>query len=108
MTSQIFKIPVPKDVLFNLLDKICVKNEKYYILNKTSYRKGEYIQELSPFYEEILQFYYTSKQFYISRKQTYSSFVTIIRQLCRINNINYTSKIIYNKSTYDIIYYIYF
>ena len=45
---------------------------------------------------------------YINRKQNYSSFLTVIRQLCRVNNISYTSKIIYNKSSYDIVYYIYY
>ena len=108
MSSQIFKNPVPQNILFELLDKICIKNNKYYILDKISYKKGEYLQILSPFYEIMLQYYYLSKQFYILRKQNYSSFVTIIRQICKKNNINYTSKIIYNKSTYDIVYYIYY
>jgi len=108
MISQIFKSDVPQNILFDLLHKICIKNNKYYILDKISYKKGEYLQILSPFYEIMLQYYYLSKQFYILRKQTYSSFVTIIRQICKKNNINYTSKIIYNKSTYDIVYYIYY
>jgi hypothetical protein len=107
MNSQIFKNQIPKKIIFDLLDKICAKNDKCYILNKTSYKKAGYLELLPSFYESILPAYYISKQYYITRKQNYSSFVTIIRQICRLIYINYTSKIIYNKSTYDITYYIY-
>ena len=34
MSSQIFKKVVPTNVLFDLLDKISIKNDKCYILNK--------------------------------------------------------------------------
>ena len=108
MNSQIFKNQISNNVLFDLLDKICIKNEKCYILNKTSYKKGEYLNILASFNELILPNYHTSKQFYLTRKQNYSSFVTIVRQLCRLNSISYSSKIVYNKSTYDIIYHIYY
>jgi hypothetical protein len=108
MSSQIFKEPIPQNILFDLLDKICTKNEKYYVLNKPSYKKAEYLQILDQFYEQILQYYHTSKQFYVTRKSNYSSFMTIVRQLCKINSIDYTSKILYNKSSYDIVYYIYY
>ena len=108
MNSQIFKQSVPREIMLDLLDTICIKNDKHYILNKISYKKGEYLQLFTSFYELLLPFYYISKQFYINRKQNYSSFLTVIRQLCRVNNISYTSKIIYNKSSYDIVYYIYY
>ena len=108
MNSQIFKSQIPKEQLFDLLDKICIKTDKYYILNKISYKKCEFLNLLEPFCEEISAAYHKSKQFYVTRKHNYSSFVTIIRQICRQNNINYVSKIVYNKSTYDIIYNIYY
>ena len=107
MNSQIFKNQIPADILFDLLHKICIDNDKFYNLNKTAYKKGEYLQILTNFYQQILPYYYNSKQFYVTRKHTYGSFITIIRQICKINNINYTSKIFYNKSSYDIVYYIY-
>ena len=40
-------------------------------------------------------------------KLTYNSFTTIIRQICKYNQITYTSQIKYDKSTYEIVYYIY-
>lgn len=108
MKSQIFKKFPSKEILYDLLNKICTKNDNHYIFNKISYKKGEFLQLLYPFCQSLIEYYHVSKQFYITRKLTYSSFVTIIRQLCRQNNINYASKISYINSNYDIIYYIYF
>ena len=107
MKSQIFKNQMSKDILLDILDKICSRGDKYYILNKTSYKKADYSKLLYPFYETILPYYHDSKQHYVTRKSTYCSFITVIRQICKLNVINYTSKIIYNKATYDIVYYIY-
>ena len=42
MSNQIFKMIVPKELIINLLDAICLKNEKHYILNNDSYKKGMY------------------------------------------------------------------
>ena len=107
MTSQIFKSNVPKETLIILLDNICNKNNNYYILNKTSYNKAKFLDLLEEFCNNILKHYHESKKKYVTRKLTYTSFLTIIRQICRINNINYSSKIQHNKSTYDIVYNIY-
>jgi hypothetical protein len=49
-----------------------------------------------------------SKQKYLERKLAYNNFTTILRQICNFCAINYTSVIKYDKSTYNIIYYIYF
>ena len=107
MSSQIFKKQFPKEILYDLLNKICVKNNTYYILNKISYKKGEFQKLLEPFLQLLLEYYHLSKRHYITRKLTYNSFVTIIRQICRSKNINYASKIVYSKSDYDIVYHIY-
>ena len=52
-------------------------------------------------------YYYDSKKHYITRKMDYNRFITILRQLCNVNNIRYETKMIYNSSTYEIVYYIY-
>lgn len=108
MNSQIFKKQIPRKVLFDLLEKICSKTEKYYIFNKIAYKKCEFLNLLDPFLDTLLPSYHKSKQFYLTRKRKYSSFITIIRQLCRLNSIIYDSKISYTKSTYDIVYHIHF
>lgn len=108
MKSQLFKNQIPREFLFDLLKIICENNNKYYVLNKISYKKAEYENLLNPFLEKLKEYYFESKQFYITRKQNYNTFITLIRQICRQNNINYTSNIKYNRSTYDMIYHIYF
>ena len=107
MTSQIFKNPIPNELLINLLNEIAIKTEKYYILNSNSYKKGIFKDVISIFINECKPYYHLSKRKYLDRKITYNSFITIIRQICNFNNITYTSQIKYDKSTYDIIYFIY-
>lgn len=107
MSKQIFKNEIPKEILFNLIDKISNINNNYYLINKISYKKAEYLNLLEPFYSNIKKYYHESKQFYITRKQNYNSFLTILRHICKANSINYLSKILYDKSKYEIVYYIY-
>ena len=54
-----------------------------------------------------MPYYHISKRKYLERKLTYNSFITVIRQICNFNKITYTSQLKYDKSTYDITYYIY-
>lgn len=60
------------------------------------------------FCEKIRDNYHISKQFYIERKMTYNSFTNIVRQICKSNNIMFTSQIKYNESKYNIDYLVYF
>jgi len=108
MSTQIFKKNVPTESLYSLLDDICLKNDKYYIFNNNSYKKGIFNNSITNFIEECKPYYHISKQKYLERKLTYNSFTTILRQICKFNKITHTSQIKYDKSTYDIIYYIYF
>jgi hypothetical protein len=106
--SQIFKTQIPNNILFDLLNKICLKTDKNYVLNKDCFKKGILTEDIIHFIENCKQFYYASKQKYLNKKITYNSFTTILRQICNFNNIMYTSKIKYDKSTYTIVYYIYY
>jgi len=108
MSSQIIKNNFPKELLFDFLNKLCDKNDKYFIFNKNSYKKGIFTNELNEFIESCKQYYHLSKQKYLERKQSYSNFATILRQICNFNKIKYTNIIKYEKSSYDIIYYIYY
>jgi len=106
MKSQIFKSIVPIDILFELLEKICVKDEKYYHLSKSTFKAAEYHQLVTDFCSKIIEHYHTSKRYYVDRKMNYNKFVTVIRQICSLHNVSYTSKIVYSKSDYNILYYI--
>ena len=39
MSHQLFKKNVPNDLLFSLLNALCIKNEKYYIFDINSFKK---------------------------------------------------------------------
>jgi SNF2 family DNA or RNA helicase len=106
MSTQIFKKNVPNEILFDILDEICVKNEKYYVFNVDSFRKGVYKDLIPKFLETCKPYYHISKRKYLEKKLTFNSFITVLRQICNFNNITYTSQIKYDKSNYNIIYYI--
>lgn len=108
MVSQIFKYKMPNEVLFTFLSSISMKTDKYFIVNLESYKKGMFNDDISKFYEQIREYYYLSKRFYLERKMSYTNFTTVLRQICKFNEITYTSQIKYDKSRYDIIYNIYF
>lgn len=108
MSVQIFKNQIPIQFLFDLLDKICIKITNYYIINTISFRKGTYHTHIHDFIELCRPYYHVSKQkTYLDKPLTYNSFITIIRQICKNNNIQYKNEIKYNKSSYDIFYYVY-
>ena len=90
------------------LDLFCLKNDKHYTLNTDSYKKGVYNGVVQQFITECAAYYHLSKRKYLNKKLTYNSLATIIRQICKFNKFTYTSKIVYDRSTYDIVYYIYF
>jgi hypothetical protein len=108
MSSQIFKEHIPNELFIKLLDDIAIKSEKCYVINNDAYKKGIFNNSIEHFITECIQYYHISKRKYLERKITHNSFITIIRQICNFNKITYTSQIKYDKSTYDIIYYIYF
>ena len=45
---------------------------------------------------------------YIDKTITYNSFMTVVRQICNFNKIIYKNEIKYDRSSYDINYYVYF
>lgn len=108
MTSQIFKNQIPNQLLIDLLNDIAVKSDHCYVINNDSFKKGLFNNKINKFIDECKSYYYLSKRKYLERKINYNSFITIIRQICRYNKITYTSQIKYDKSKYDIIYYIHF
>ena len=107
MSIQIFKVRVPNNILFELLDKICVKVKDYYIINTISFKKGTYNTTIVDFLTSCKKYYHISKRKYLDKQITYNSFITVVRQICKYNNIQYKNEIKYDKSNYSIYYYIY-
>lgn len=108
MSSQIFRKPVPKELLFDLLEKICLKTDKYYYIDMNAYKKMVFYNYQEEFLSSLKDYYHLGKQMYIERKMTYNSFTNILRQICKYCIIMFTSQIKYNESKYNIDYFVYF
>ena len=107
MANQIFRKEVPPEILFELLEKICFKNDKYYLIDMNAYRKMMFHNHHTDFCSKLKEYYNLSKLFYLERKMVYNSFTNIVRQICKLNNIMFTSQIKYNESKYNIDFYVY-
>ena len=108
MSSQTFKKEIPNEILFKLLESICIKTEKHFIFNIEAYKKGIFKEDIQNFINVCEPYYHLSKRKYLQRKLTYNSFTTILRQICNFNKITYTSRIKYDKSKYDIVYFFFY
>ena len=108
MSKQIFKKSIPSSVLFDLLEQICIKKEDHFIIDQNAYKKMKFHNLHIPFLQTLSEYYHQSKKYYIDREFTYNSFTNIIRQICKFNNIAFTSQICYNHSTYFINFIVFF
>lgn len=108
MSNQIFRSEMPKDKLWELIELNGIKNEKCIIINNESYKRGIFNKSIPDFFELCKQHYHRSKQYYITRDLTYNTFITVLRQICNLHKIKYTSQIKYQKSKYSIYYFIYY
>lgn len=104
MPSQIFKKNIPNDILFDFLKSICILEDEHFCMDNASFKRAIITEKLPIFLNKIIEYYHKSKQIYVTKKQTYTSFITIIRQICKANQIPYTNQVIYNKSNYEIKY----
>ena len=106
MTSQLFKENIPMTILYDFLEKICIKDNNLFIFSKSAFKKAEIYDLLTNFKDTVKPYYHISKQYYIDRNLTFIRFTTVIKQICNLNNVEIISKIIYNKSKYEMEYYI--
>ena len=106
--SQIFKQPVPTEKLMKLLENISQKHSKHYLFDNAAYKKGILNNLIPEFMSECSPYYHVAKQSYLEKKMSYTTFTTVLRQICKFNDIKFTSQIKYDKSIYNIDYYVYF
>jgi len=112
--TQVFNKEVSLKCLYELLkdilNKICMIDSNHesdinqFVITKALFKRAEIHNLIQPFLESIKEHYYLSKQHYIDRQINYNKFITIIRQLCNVNDIKYVSTIVYSKSNYEIEY----
>ena len=108
--SQLFKIKISINILFDFLEKInCQKMENYYIVDITAYKRSIYIDALKPFLHELREFYHSSKYSYIDLETiNQNKFNTIVRQICKFTNTQYTKRLRHDQSRYSVVYHIQF
>ena len=94
--KQIFKIIPDNNILIDLLIKYSIIENNKFIINYNVYKKLIYKNNHIDFLEELKPYYFQSKHHYLEREFTYISFITIIRQLAKINKIDYSY--VYDKS----------
>ena len=104
---QIIKPIYFKDLFYEFLNKISIKDNNLYHINNYVFKKSLIDNNLQNFLEELKKYYYKSKIFYLTREMKYNNFLTILRQICKHHNIKYEKKVNYIKSVYNIEYYIY-
>ncbi len=104
MSTQIFKKTISKDILFTFLDTTAKKRNNTYTFSKVDFKTAQYNNLIIPFCESLKEYYHKSKLIYIERKMNYKNFITVVRQLCKSLHLPFSSKIIYDKSNYEIIY----
>ena len=113
--SQLFCKTVPDNILYDFIGKVSTLQtsdisgvtRNFYKIDKIIFKKLEFHNLIKNFLEEIKQYYFTNKHYYIERDITYNNFLTIVRQLCKYNNIDFKKEIVYEKDTYSIEYYIF-
>ena len=108
--SQLFKTKISINILFDFLEKInCQKMENYYIVDITAYKRSIYIDALKQFLHELREFYHSSKYSYINLETiNQNKFNTIVRQICKFTNTQYTKRLRHDQSRYSVVYHIQF
>ena len=96
-----------KEILINFLSEYCIFENNYYVINNEFFKKYKINNKLESFIIKLLEFYINSKKYFLEREINFNALLTIIRQICKHLNIEYTKKILYNKNNYNIQYNIY-
>jgi len=107
MSDQIFIKSIPNDYFYKFIDSItCGDKTKFYCVDSSSFKRSKLNNSLDMFLLYLDDYYHIAKKFYIQRKMTYLRFITILRQICKKNNIQLKSSMVYDHSKYYIVYYI--
>jgi hypothetical protein len=102
MKNQILKDQIK--FFEEFVKNIGTREKDYICINENHYKKIDYNGHLKDFIEKIKPFYHLSKQHYLEVKE-YSNFITILRQISKMNGVFFTYKIKYTNSKHYIEYY---
>lgn len=101
MGSRVFKTIPHYTILFNVLDEVCDKDETGFVVTESVFRILSRKNAIAEMFDVLEPYYHTSKKYYLSRSLDYSGFLTVVRQVCKVNCISYVSRIEYTHSSYD-------
>lgn len=97
--SKLFQTPVSLNILYDLLDQICLFKETYYVIDPTSFNKMMYIGLYQQFIDTITPHYFPQKRSAVLKEPTYYNFINIIKQISKLHGIEVKSKIVRMNST---------
>lgn len=90
------------DIFDDFVKNNFVHENNYYIFNYLTFKKIIYEGQIESFLTQLKDYYYKNKHFYIERSDiTHNQFNTILRQICKKNNIHIEIKIKYENSKYS-------
>jgi len=104
--SIFFKTPLSLDILYELLDKICLYKDNHYVIDNTSFNKMIYMKLYEPFIEKIKENYFPQKKAKLEKEPSYYNFIILIKQICNYHGLVITSKKVYIKSVKHNVYFV--
>jgi len=107
--KYLFRKPISISPLIDVLNAVAPKidGNKWFHFNVTAYRKMVYQQLHIPFITKIQDYYCPAKwRKYGNKELTYSSFTTILRQMCNEVGLAFYTKIVYDHSICNTVYFI--
>ena len=109
MYDQVFIKPVPIEDFYDFLNTISVLDDKhtYYTIDLNIYKRIKNNMDLDAFLSYMDEYYHISKKMYVRRKMSYVKFITILRQICKKNDMRFETIMMYDRSKYNMIYRIY-
>ena len=98
--NQVIKKNV--DIFDDFVKSNFIYENNYYIFNHLIFKKIVYEGQIDIFLNNLKNYHYKNKYFYIERPSiTHNQFNTILRQICKKNNIHIEIKIKYENSKYS-------
>jgi hypothetical protein len=89
--AKVFKTPVTLDILYDLLDQICLVKEKCYIFDVSSLNKMVFLGLYEPFLQRLREYYLPSKYGYLTKEASVASFMSIVKQICKYHELSVTT-----------------
>jgi len=99
--NRIFKVQPDKEDFINFLKEISNNDKNTFVFYDELYKKTKII--IDKYFLDLKNNYHNSKVDYIT-DINFNKCITLIKQICKINNINFKSKRKYFNNSYKIYY----